>query len=122
MSQPKMKFFQEAKKASLKSQSVPQMGAALVKNNKLLSWGYNEMKKTHPKATSPFRTLHAEVDAILGIPLKDLPGCDVYVYREFKNGKAALAKPCPSCYHTLRKYGIRRVFYTTSSGWEVIEF
>lgn len=40
----------------------------------------------------------------------------IYVYRETKDGKMALAKPCPACEAALRDLGIKKVCYTTNQG------
>lgn len=120
--QPKMKFFKKARQASLKSQSDPKLGAVVVKKNEEISFGFNDMKKTHPRATSPFKTLHAEIDALIGKSWDELEGSDVYVYREFKSGQLAMSKPCPSCELALRRAGIRRVFYTTNGGYDALVF
>jgi tRNA(Arg) A34 adenosine deaminase TadA len=43
-------------------------------------------------------------------------GSVVYVARASKSGKAAMAKPCPSCKAFLKSRGCKRVVYTTFEG------
>lgn len=87
------------------------MGAVLVKRNKVISVGFNKMK-THTKSNHPFKMIHAEFDAILGCSQEDLDGSDLYVFREYKNGELACAKPCPHCQKLIELSGIENVFYT----------
>lgn len=78
--------------------------------------GFNKMK-THTRSNHTFKMIHAEVDAFIGNPRRLFAGCDAYVYRETKDGKPALAKPCPACEEVLRKEGIETVHYTTDGGY-----
>ena len=116
---PRIKrFFELARKLARKSPSYHKLGCVIASGNKVISVGFNDMGKTHPKANSPFKTLHAEVDALIGLDSADK--CDAYVFREFKSGKWALAKSCPACELALRKAGVKRIFYTTDDGWDVL--
>lgn len=80
------------------------------KKGRVLGRGSNQ-SKTHPKfGAKLYRTLHAEASALYscikrGINVK---GATAYVYRE--NGK--LSKPCPCCTAILRKFGIKKVYYS----------
>lgn len=112
------RFFELARKLALKSPSYHKLGCVIAHRNKVLSVGFNDMSKTHPKANSPFKTLHAEIDALIGLQRAD--GCDAYVYRELKDGTFAMAKSCAACELALRKIGIKRIFYTTNNGWDVM--
>ena len=42
---------------------------------------------------------------------------EIYVYRETKGGRKALAKPCAACTKALRDLGIKKVCYTTNDGY-----
>jgi pyrimidine deaminase RibD-like protein len=112
------KMFELARKLAHKSSSYHKLGCVIAYRSKVVSVGFNDMGKTHPKANSRFKTLHAEVDAL--IRLEDAAGCDAYVYREFKNGRKAMAKSCPACELALRKAGVKRIFYTTDGGWDML--
>lgn len=55
---------------------------------------------------------HAEFSTILGLSREDLKDSTIYVYREQKCGKLAIAKPCESCYNMLLEVGVKRIYYT----------
>lgn len=87
--------------------------ALVVSKNQVLSVGYNQ-PKTHPiSAETAQQELHAEMHAILrcGSP----QGADVIVARCRPSGKPGLAKPCHICEGILRRFGVRRVYYTMNS-------
>ena len=43
---------------------------------------------------------------------------DIYLYREYKNGKLACSRPCPSCLQLLKNdLQVKRIFYTTEDGF-----
>lgn len=112
----KLRFFELAKRISQKSPSKYKLGCVIVYKNKVVNVGFNDMNKTHPKANSAYKTLHAEIDALIGLEHNIAKYCVVYLYREYKNGKPALAKPCSTCELALKRAGIRHVFYTTDDG------
>ena len=86
--------------------------ALVVYKNQVLSVGYNQ-PKTHPISTgTPQQQLHAEMHALLRCGSTE--GADVIVARCKPSGKPGLAKPCEICEGILRRFGIRRVFYTTN--------
>lgn len=114
----KLKFFHLAKVIS-RSSDHPQhpMGAVIARGNKLVSIGHNK-NKTHPKASKhPFQRIHAELSAILN-SREDLRGCDIYVYRETRNGTTGMAKPCIACESLIREVGISRVYYSDIDGFK----
>lgn len=45
---------------------------------------------------------------------KDAPM--VIVVRVSKTGELAMAKPCPNCERLLKRYRVKKVFYTTGNG------
>lgn len=100
---------------------VYKIGAALYYKNKLLSKGYNLVRKTHPIMVElgSKKTTHAELMAILKVRHKiDLTGCTMVVYREDKEGNPAKAKPCEYCQELLKQYGVKYTIYTTETGWK----
>lgn len=108
----KPKFFQLAKVVSARSDHHSHLiGCVITKKNRVVSVGHNQMK-THPRTTHLFKFLHAEAHAILGTPLSDLKGATAYIYREHKDGKLALSRPCCSCLGMLRVVGIKKICYT----------
>jgi deoxycytidylate deaminase len=103
-----------------KSESRFRLGAVLAKRNKVISTGYNQMRKTHPlqeKYNKGEHTigLHAEVHACLSVDIADLNGAELFVARVLKNGNQAMAKPCETCVRFMRDVGIRTVTYTTDN-------
>jgi cytidine deaminase len=89
------------------------VGAILVNSGKVISEGANSYK-THPKMG--VKTLHAEIQALIGVRYKDLVGSTVYVARLNKNHKLGMARPCETCRHILKEYGIKRCFFTNQLG------
>jgi tRNA(Arg) A34 adenosine deaminase TadA len=115
--QPKTRFFELAKKLSKKSDHHShKIGVVVTKGNKVISLGFNKLS-THTKSPHPYKSLHAEISALLGV--EDVSNCVAYVYRETKDGKPACSKPCPSCESALRIANLKGVFYTNSNqqGW-----
>lgn len=114
----KEKFFRLAKRMSLLSPSPYKIGCAIIKKRWIISLGFNNMTKTHPKATHPFKTLHAEMHALIGLSLEETKGATAYVYREYKDGSLAMSRPCDPCMLALKTAGIKRVCYTDSDGYK----
>lgn len=110
-------MFRQAKREALKSRCSYRLGAVVV-NRKIRGVGRNRFK-THPimhKYHVPNRLLgvHAEIDACLRLPQEQLVGADLYVCRIRKDRKFATAKPCHVCVEILRRFQVKRVFYTIS--------
>lgn len=110
----KQRFFDICKKLSLKSNHRQhQMGAVIVEKNRVVGVGFNQLK-THSRSNHPYKSIHAELSAILNSRRETFEGCSIYIYRENKYGEKACAKPCIYCTHMLRSLGIREVFYTSN--------
>ena len=92
-----------------------QLCALVVCKNKVLSVGYNQPKTHTISADTAQQQLHAEMHAVLGCPEAAVEGAEVIVARSKPSGKPGLAKPCEVCEKILRRFGVRRVFYTTNS-------
>lgn len=119
------KYFSLAKNAS-KFSDFPkyQIGAILVYKNKIISIGWN-ITKENPlqKKYNEYRgfdtdtyknCLHAEMMCIVKARKLDIDWSKVsiFVYREFKNGNLALAKPCLACMQAIKDCGIKNIYYT----------
>jgi deoxycytidylate deaminase len=113
----KPKHCDVAVKMAQKSDYKFRVGCVIVRGSKIVSFGWNDGVKTHTKSNHPFKSLHAEADAIISARREDLSGCSAYVARLRKDGSIAIAKPCQFCEAMLRKVGIKQVFYTTDDGW-----
>lgn len=109
------------------------IGCIIVYKKEILSAGVN-VKKSHPmqKKYNSLRFncqpeyhhyLHAEMRAIINAGKDNLSGACIYVYREDKRGNLAPSRPCNACMEVIKKYGIKKIFYTTEDGYceEVIE-
>lgn len=116
------KHFRLAKIVSLKSDH-PQyrLGCVIAKGNTVISTGYNRMK-THTKSPHTWKMIHSEFMAILGVPVSDLRGAAVYVYREKRDGSLGNAKPCSSCTKMLQALGIKVVYFTTDGGYAYLKY
>lgn len=112
-----IKFFDLAKKLSFKADYHHKLGAVIVNKNKVLGIGFNKPNKTHTKSNHPFKTIHAELDSILGLSKEDLKGSTIYIYRQHKNGSPLLAKPCEHCQELLKLAQIKYVCYTSNGGY-----
>ena len=113
----KLRFFDIAKAASKKAEHHShQIGAVIVKKNRVISIGANKLK-SHPKSRHPFKSLHAEHSAILGIDKKHLEGASIYVFRQLKSGTNAMAKPCAYCEMALRDCGLKSAYWTKEGGY-----
>lgn len=115
-----------ARNMALKSQSRFRLGAVLVKKKRVISTGYNQMKKTHTKMQifNPKNHsvgLHAEVHCTLGVALADLYGAEIFVARVLRNDQLAMAKPCEICRKFLASVGIRSITYTTENTIEHLD-
>lgn len=102
------------------------VAAAVVKNNKVIAFGFNQ-NKTHTLQARFSRRyqaifIHAEIDAIKNalrkISVEDLSRCDIYIARsrympgDNKEMISGLAKPCLGCQRDIITFGFRNVFYT----------
>lgn len=94
------------------------MGCVIVRGGIPVSFGTNDMRKTHPRArryTYPY--LHAELAALIAANRDDTYGATAYIARVSKCKKClGIARPCDVCQDELRRAGIREVYYTTRSG------
>lgn len=111
-----------AKHMAFKSVSKFRLGAVLVKKGRVVSTGFNQMRKSHPimqkyLGKSDFTLgLHAEIHACIGVPAEDLLGADLWVCRLHKDGSLAMAHPCKICQKFLTDVGVRRVYYSDNLG------
>ena len=131
----KTEFFKAAKKCSGQSNyngaSNVKIGAVAVFRRAIIAQGCNQ-NKTHPlqQRYNIYRynvngnhycpsKIHAEMELISKIRYLDInfSEVEIYVYRETKDGRKALAKPCLACTKALKDLGIKKVFYTTNDGY-----
>lgn len=123
-----MRYYDLATAMALKSTDRFRLGAVLVKKKRILSTGFNQMRKTHTKASRcsadvPWHIgIHAELHACLGVSPKDLIGSELWVARILRNGDRAMARPCKFCTRFLRSVGVVKAHFTTSpTGFDHID-
>jgi len=51
----------------------------------------------------------------------DFSKVSIYLYREWKDGELALARPCNSCYKALLDLGVKNIYYSTYGGYKYEE-
>ena len=63
--------------------------------------------------------LHSEMTVLQKIKYLDIDfsRLHLYVYREWKDGTIAMARPCEACFAAIRALGIRHIHYTTNHGF-----
>jgi len=111
-------FIKITKKEALKSKYQYKLGCILVHGSTVVSKGHNKSTKTHKIAyynntQHECATIHAEIDALIGVSKEDAKKCDLYVVRvRRKDHKLAMAKPCKMCQKIINKMGIKRVIYS----------
>lgn len=99
--------------------------ALIVKGGNILSHSYNSPKRNafvDLHALHAGFTTHAECASVLRARRKiDLRGTTLYVARVRKlDGAVANSRPCESCQEIVKKYGIKKVIYTTDEGFDVL--
>lgn len=111
-------YFKLAKLVAMKSNNRCKIGAVLVSGHNILSFGFPKKncshyltRKFYPKK---IHSIHAELNAILGIDKEKLKNCSIYVYRGEANNidNQLLSKPCEYCQNVLRYFKIKKVFYS----------
>lgn len=119
----KIPAFNLARLESLKVNFRSRIGAVLVHRNKIVSVGRNYPLKTHPilRKYDKHKTLHAEIDCMIGLDRSLSVGSTIYTYREDRNGNLKKSKPCLMCMSIMRELGIKKVFYTHDKGYSELK-
>lgn len=111
-------FYQlhKAKKESLKSTHPKvKIGVVVVKNGKIISRGFNQMRHTTLRKYSKWsNSLHAEVHALSKLTINQSEKATMYIYREDRNYNLAMCKPCPTCQKFITDMKIKKIIYTIS--------
>jgi tRNA(Arg) A34 adenosine deaminase TadA len=113
----KKRYFDIAKKLSLKSPSRFKLGCVIVNKSRVVALGWNNMNRTHPKARTYGNFLHAEIHALIGTDIRDTKNSIAYVYREDRHGKIAKSRPCQVCFNALKIAGVQRICYTDNNSF-----
>jgi deoxycytidylate deaminase len=99
------------------------LGAVIYTKNIVLSQDHNyslkSAKNLHPKYRSWPGSIHAEMAVILSAHC-NLKGSNMFLLRINRKEDFLLSKPCSNCMSFICHVGIRRVTYSTNSGFETI--
>jgi len=98
---------------------------AINKHGTTISKGKNSYTKSHPlqayfakKVGRPEQIyLHAEIQCIL-----NAKGDEIYELKIERDDRKSLrnAKPCPICMEAIRAFGIKKITYTTDTGYKTV--
>lgn len=90
--------------------------AFLLDKKRIISIGYNNTNKSHPKTKnypySDFARLHAEMSAILKVKKDDLSGTTLVVIRLDKHNQLKNSKPCRGCMALIKEVRIDDLIYS----------
>lgn len=123
-------FFATAKEVSKLSDHRCKLGCVIVDHHRIIGSGYNSKTKCHRLQAELDKKFfgmesmgpkHAEFTALLPLIKKkvDLTNATLYVYRETADHNLAMARPCPRCMSLIKKYGIKKIKYTTPDGFAI---
>jgi len=111
-----IKIVSLVKQIAKKSPSKFKIGCVILNKSKIvISTGYNNMTKTHPKCPTWGNFIHAELDALIGVDFNKTYKGTAYIYREKANGQKGMSKPCKICFLALQKAGIKKIIYSTEN-------
>lgn len=92
--------------------------AVFYNKSTIVAMGFNQPYKTHPKAWTKYKTIHAEFDALMDLRRSltwgkyDLSKYSLYVHRVRRDGKDGLSKPCECCQQMLAWAGITDIHWS----------
>lgn len=96
--------------------------AAIIKNGEVINIGYNKYCSSFAKKS----TIHAEMDVLMNLKKKYkkhlLTNIDIVIIRISSKGSILKnSRPCNQCLNILKKFNIRRVYYSNDFGEIVYE-
>lgn len=122
-------FFNVAKAVSKTSDHPEfQLGSVIASGKSIVAVGANRKAKSHPlqKQYNEVKfhddnckhPLHAEIDALRKIDTrKQYSNLSIYIFRQTKKGKPAIARPCKACMEAIKDFGIHHIYYSTDMGF-----
>lgn len=136
MADANMKYIKVAEVISKSSTCLRrQYGAVIVKDDEIVSTGYNGAPRKEPNCTDlkyclrevkniPHgeryelcRSVHAEMNAIISAGRKLCIGADLYLYGyDIKDQRSLVAAPCMMCRRFIVQAGIKRIITLNDSG------
>lgn len=90
--------------------------AILFHKKHIYNIGRNYKNKTSPHSPNEYKTIHAELDALLGVDRKNLIGSSMLVIRIGAKDNLTMSKPCIHCQHLIKNAGIKTLFYSNQNG------
>ena len=93
-------------------------GAVIVKNGKIINSSRNQYCTIARVGNFKARiwSIHAEMNALQGLPKSITNGANMYVVRVSKtNHQFMNSKPCAICSSLIRKAGIKNVYYSVGT-------
>ena len=123
-----IKWLNHAKKFSLMSDfGRVKLGAVIIYKGRIVSYGYNTTKGNpiqyrYNKYNNMYywaAMQHAEIMALNKIKFSNYnkKKLSIFVFRQYKNGDWAIAKPCKACERAIKDFGIENVYYTRNKGY-----
>ena len=110
-------FINQCIEEAVRSDIHFQHGAVLIKNNRIISTGYNRYsgRKLHH-----LRTIHAEMNAIQNAGKQDIENATMYVIRlsQLTDDGLGSSCPCTKCTKFMKLHKIQKVVYSTGEGFE----
>ena len=109
-------LLQYAAKVAQKSSMEQKHGAVIVVDNEIIATGFNY----HYEHMCHKNSIHAEVDALINVKGRRrnlLTYAEMYVVRigtKSMDCPLKYSRPCCDCQKAIKKYGIRKVYYSTS--------
>lgn len=94
--------------------------SVILNKSKILSIGFNDYSKTHPKLKEfgyhPHSKLHAELAACLRLGLTDCTGLTIINLRINRNGLIDNSKFCVGCSNLIKSLGFTKAYFSNSQG------
>jgi deoxycytidylate deaminase len=111
----------KASRQAEKSTYKQRVGAVLVKGNRVLATGYNQLRGHRSLQSAHWdNALHAEMHCILQalkrVSIEDIAGSTMFVSRIKRDGSTGPALPCADCFSVLQKFRVRRIIFTNVEG------
>lgn len=124
------KAYFEAAKACAQLSDFPKVsiGAIATYKHRIISSGFNSQKtaplqkkyNTYRFSEDTSHSIHAEMSCLkplIGRNDIDFKYVNLYIYREYKTGELAPARPCESCMALIQQLGIKNIYYTNFGGY-----
>jgi deoxycytidylate deaminase len=105
-------FLKLARNSAKHSTFKIKVGAVLAMSGRALSVGFNKIKYCSRYSHLQEQSLHAEMSCLKTCGRDYVDKATIFVYRETKNGKPAMSRPCEKCKNVLKSVGVKRMVYS----------